>query len=97
MDIIGLIISAIARIVTVFTTVGVAAMDVAEEGLRVPLQHIGVVGAAQTIAVAMVPVLSLIAAVYLLRGFLRGIVVVLFVLFTVHAVWPLITGHTHAI
>jgi len=45
----------------------------------------------------MVPVLSLIAAVYLLRGFLRGIVVVLFVLFTVHAVWPLITGHTHAI
>ncbi len=91
MDLIELIESAINHIFTVFINGGSFIMDVAEAGLRVPLQQIGLHGPAQTLAVAMVPLLTLIASVKILKGIVRGVVVVCLVMFVGHSLWPLLT------
>ena len=90
MDLLGIIIRAIVKIMTVFLTVSAAGLDVAEGGLRAPLDQIGVKGILQTLLVATVPVLSLMAAIHMLRGFIRAGVVVALVMICGHALWPLI-------
>jgi hypothetical protein len=97
LELLDLIMSAIDHIITVFGNAFIAGMNIAEDGLRVPLQHIGVVGPAQTAVVALVPILSLIAAIYLLRGVIRLIVAFLLLSFSIHALWPLVSGHLHAL
>ncbi len=66
-------------------------MDIAEAGLRGPLQQVGLHGPAQTVAVAMVPLLTLVAASKILKGVVRGVVVVCLVMFLGHALWPLVS------
>ena len=61
----------------------------AEEGLRAPLQQIGLRGAAQTAAVGMVPLLTMVAVGKILKGFLRAVIVIVLALFAVHALMPL--------
>jgi hypothetical protein len=91
LDLIGLLISSIDHIMTVWINGSIFIMNVAEEGLRVPLQDAGLKGVPQTIAVAMVPCLTLIASAKILRGFIRGVVVVMLVMFVGHALWPLVS------
>ncbi len=91
MDIIAIIFQAFDHIVTVFARYGGFFMTNIEDALGVPLHEIGLHGAAETICVALVPILSFIAVWRFLRGIIRiGFMIVLAV-FAVHAAWPLTT------
>ena len=88
MDLIELIIEAISKIVSTAIRVYTALLHILEEGLRAPLAHFGATGMLQTALVALVPILTLIAAVKLLGGIIRVIVVVLVASFLVYIVAP---------
>jgi hypothetical protein len=88
---IELIVSALDHVITVWVHGARYLMESAEDNLRVPLHDIGLHGAAETFAVAMVPILSLIAAMKIFRGIIRGVAVVVLVTFATHALWPLVS------
>ncbi len=91
MDLIVIIIHAFDHIVAVFSRYGNFLMSSIEDALAVPLREIGVHGVAATFCVALVPILSLIAAWRFLRGIIRILFLIVLAIFAVHAAWPLVT------
>jgi hypothetical protein len=87
-DLLELIINTISRLVGAAINGYAALLHILEGGLRAPLAHFGATGLLQTTLVAMVPILTLIAAVKLLGGIIRVIVVVLVASFLVYIVAP---------
>lgn len=65
-------------------------MGMLEEGLRSPLDHAGIKGWPQTVMVALVPLLTLVAAVKLLHRIIRAVVVVIALSFLIYVLWPFI-------
>ncbi len=68
-----------------------------ENGLRGPLDAIGIKGALQTLILMMIPILIIVAVVKFFGGFLRGLIVIILVLVLIHVSWPLVTGSQIAV
>lgn len=90
MDIVGIIARAIAKIIETAMHLLAVVMGMLEEGLRSPLDHAGIKGWSQTLTVALVPVLTLVAAIKLLHGIIRAVVVVIVLGFLIYILWPFI-------
>ncbi len=88
MDLLGIIIRALVRVIGAFITVDVWVLQALEQGLRSPLTHAGITGITQTAVVAMVPILSLVAAIKLLGGVVRFIAVCMTFLFLLEVMVP---------
>ncbi len=88
MDLLGIIARAFAKIIETALHLLAALMAMLEEGLRAPLDHAGIKGWAQTLIVALVPLLSMIAAAKLLRRYLRMATVLLMLGFLLFILWP---------
>jgi hypothetical protein len=73
-----------------FGHVGSAVVDTAEAGMRAPLEMIGLKGIPQTLVLALVPLLTLIATIKLLGGAIRFIVAVVMVGALLRVLWPLV-------
>ena len=69
MDLITIILHAIDHIVTAWSRNGSFVLNAIEDALKVPLRELGVRGAGETICIAMVPILSMIAVWRFFRGF----------------------------
>jgi hypothetical protein len=89
-DILGIIARAIAKIIETSLHLLAALMALLEEGLRAPLDHAGIKGGWQTLIVALVPLLTLVAAVKLLSRIIRAVVVLLVLGFLLFILWPLV-------
>ena len=90
MDLVGIILRAIAKIIesSLHLLAGLGAL--LEEGLRAPLDQAGIKGWPQTLIVALVPVLTLVAAVKLLHRIIRVVVVLLVFGFLLYILWPVV-------
>ncbi len=73
-----------------FGQVGSAAVDTVEAGMRAPLDMMGLKGIAQTLVLALVPLLTLIATIKLLGGAIRFIVAVVMIGALLRVLWPLV-------
>ena len=71
MDILGVLVHAFFKVLEVWAGLYMTVMQVLQDGLRVPLRHAGVEGWPQLAIILLVPLLSLIAVVKFLRGFIR--------------------------
>ncbi len=65
-------------------------MAMLEAGLRAPLEHAGIKGWPQTLLIALVPLLTLIAAVRLLHRIIRAVVASLLFAFLLYILWPVV-------
>lgn len=90
MDIVGIIARAVAKIIETSMHLLAVLMGMLEEGLRSPLDHAGIKGWPQTVMVALVPLLTLVAAVKLLHRIIRAVVVVIALSFLIYVLWPFI-------
>lgn len=89
MDLVTIILHAIDHIVTAWSRNGAFVMNAIEDALKVPLRELGLHGAAETVCVALVPILSLIAVWRFFRGIFRILIMIPLVIFALHALWPL--------
>jgi len=87
-DLVGIIARAIAKIIESSLYLIGALMAMLESGLRAPLDQAGVKGWLQTLIVALVPALTLVAAVKLLHRIIRVVVVALVLGFLLYVLWP---------
>jgi len=87
-DIVGIIARAIAKIIETSLHLLGALMAMLEEGLRAPLDQAGIKGWPQTVIVALVPLLTLVAAVKLLHRIIRVVVVAIVFGFLMYILWP---------
>jgi hypothetical protein len=90
LDIVGIIARAVAKIIETSMHLLAVLMGMLEEGLRSPLDHAGIKGWPQTVMVALVPLLTLVAAVKLLHRIIRAVVVVIALSFLIYVLWPFI-------
>jgi hypothetical protein len=88
-DIIAVVVNAFVKVGSEFVRIGGAAVDVAEAGLREPLQHIGVQGLTQTLVLAAIPLLTMIATIKLLGGIFRAVIVLTMLGVLLRITWPL--------
>jgi hypothetical protein len=88
-DIIAVVVNAFVKVGSEFARIGAAAVDIAEAGLREPLQHMGVQGVTQTLILAAIPLLTMIATIKLLGGFFRAVIVVTMLAVLLRISWPL--------
>jgi hypothetical protein len=77
------------RTFILFGHIASATIDIAEHDMRAPLELIGVKGVAQTLILALVPLLTLIATIKLLGGAVRFIVAVCMAGALLRLLWPL--------
>jgi hypothetical protein len=89
-DLLGIVASAFAKIIDTAVHLLAALMALLEEGLRAPLDGAGIKGWPQTLIVALVPLLSLVAAVKLLSRIIRAGVVALLFGFLLYILWPFV-------
>lgn len=90
MGLITFLVSLFEKTLVIFSGIGSATVDAAEAGMRQPLQHLGLGAPMQTLLLAMVPLLTLIAGVKLLRGVFRIVLVVCMVSALLRITWPLV-------
>lgn len=72
------IVAALAHVINAFLKVYSFIMKGLDSGLRAPLEHYHVHGATETLCVAMVPFLCMVAAWFITRGIFRLLIVALF-------------------
>jgi hypothetical protein len=89
-DILTFVIKLFIRTFETLGGIGGAAVDAAEANMRAPLQLMGVDGALQTLLLALVPLLTLIATYKLLHGMVRFLVMVTMVGALARILWPLV-------
>jgi hypothetical protein len=89
-DIIAVVVNAFVKVGAEFCRIGAVAVDIAEAGLRAPLQHMGVVGVTQTLILAAIPLLTMIATIKLLGGFFRAVIVITMLAVLLRVSWPLV-------
>ncbi len=90
MELIAFLIHLFERTCIEFGQIGSAIVDSAESGMRAPLDMMGLKGVGQTLVLALVPLLSLIATIKLLGGAIRFIVAVCMVGALLRILWPLV-------
>jgi hypothetical protein len=90
LDIVGIIARAIAKIIETALHMLTVLMGMLEEGLRSPIDHAGIKGWAQTLIVALVPLLTMVAAIKLLHRILRVLAVAISLGFLIYILWPVV-------
>jgi hypothetical protein len=90
LDIVGIIARAIAKIIETALHMLTVLMGMLEEGLRSPLDHAGIKGWTQTLIVALVPLLTMVAAIKLLHRIIRVLAVAISFGFLSYILWPVV-------
>ncbi len=94
MEVVDLIARSFDRVLNAGLRLFLAMMNFIESGLRTPLQAAGIHGALQTLVLAMIPLLTIVAVVKLFGGIVRALVVIVLALVLVHMAWPLFAGQS---
>ena len=90
MDLIDLLGMMCTKIGVAFTTMMIGVMTWFEESMRVPLHDLGMPFPLQTVAIVLVPALSVVVIVRWMRGIKRFVLVSVLASMFVHASWPLV-------
>jgi len=79
---------AVSKVMGAFVWIMMSTLHGGEQALRAPLAQIHVIGLTQTLIVATIPFLTLVAAMKLMGGILRMIVVPLIFSFLLYIIVP---------
>ncbi len=82
----------IGKIGIAFMSLMASTMVAFEASMREPLQHLGLPVPMQTVALILIPALSLIVAARMMKGFVRFMMAGVLLSFIVHASWPLVAS-----
>jgi hypothetical protein len=82
----------ITLVLSTYFQAGTIAVDVTADGMRQPLSQFGLGGPIQTFIVALVPILTMVVAIKLTKGFFRVFMVLGMLGALFHITWPMITG-----
>jgi hypothetical protein len=82
----------ITMVLGTYAQAGSIAVDVTADGMRQPLAQFGLEGPFQTVIVALVPILTMVATIKLTRGFIRVFMVLGMLGALFHITWPMVAG-----
>jgi hypothetical protein len=77
-------------VISTYFTAGTSAVDIVVTGMREPLSHFGMSGVMQTLLLALVPILTIVATIKLFTGPVRVMVVLSMLGALFHITWPLV-------
>ncbi len=80
------------KIIFAFSTLVFGILTTFEDSMRVPLHDLGMPPPLQTIAIVLIPALSLVVILRWMRGFVRFVLVGLLACMFFHASWPLVSS-----
>lgn len=80
-------------VISTYCMAGTAAIDSMASGFQMPVSHFGPDGVVQTMLLAMVPILSIMAAIKLFQGPVRIVLVLGMLGALFHMTWPLMDDY----